>query len=82
LKPDDQNRLGIPPGGFSLRTNDMESFRQALGAVYVALATAAGDDVLAEANIYLQDSLNAGGIDDPYARSVIEQLIRVTSAHV
>jgi hypothetical protein len=60
----------------------MESFRQALGAVYVALATAAGDDVLAEANTYLTDAVNAGAIDDPYARSVIESLVRNTSAPV
>ena len=57
----------------------MESFRQALGAVYVALASAAGDDVLAEANTFLTDSLAAGCIDDPYARSVIESLVRNTS---
>jgi hypothetical protein len=60
----------------------MESFRQALGAIYVALASAAGDDVLAEANTYLTDSLAAGCIDDPYARSVIETLIRGTSEPV
>jgi hypothetical protein len=60
----------------------MESFRQALGAVYVALASAAGDDVLAEANTYLADSLAAGCIDDPYARSVIQSLVRNTSATV
>jgi hypothetical protein len=56
----------------------MESFRQALGAVFVALATAAGDDVLAEANIYLTDAVNCGAINDPYARSVIESLVRNT----
>jgi hypothetical protein len=60
----------------------MESFRQALGAVYVALATAAGDDVLAEANIYLNDAVNAGAIDDPYARSAIESLVRNSSEPV
>jgi hypothetical protein len=60
----------------------VESFRQAIGALYIALATAAGDDVLAEANIYLTDAVNAGAIDDPYARSVIEALVRNTSAGV
>ena len=60
----------------------MESFRQALGAVYVALASAAGDDVLAEANTYLSDSLAAGCIDDPYARSVIESLVRNTGRSI
>jgi hypothetical protein len=60
----------------------MESFRQALGAVYVALATAAGDDVLAEANVYLTDAVNSGAVDDPYARSVIESLVRNTAGAV
>lgn len=57
----------------------MEAFREALGAVFVALATAAGDDVLAEANVYLTDAVNSGAINDPYARSVIESLVRNTS---
>jgi hypothetical protein len=60
----------------------MESFRQALGAMYVALASAAGDDVLAEANTYLTDAVNSGAIDDPYARSIIEALVRNTSEAV
>ena len=58
----------------------MESFRQALSAVYVALAQAAGDDVLAQANIYLTDAVDSGAINDPYARSVIETLVRTTSS--
>jgi hypothetical protein len=57
----------------------MESFRQALGAIYVALATAAGPDVLAEANVYLTDAVNCGAVNDPYARSVLEALVRTTS---
>jgi hypothetical protein len=60
----------------------MESFRQIMGACYVALATAAGDDVLAQANTMLQDALDAGSVNDPYARNVIEALIRNTSEAV
>jgi hypothetical protein len=57
----------------------MESFRQALGAIYVALAAAAGEDVLAEANVFLTDAMNCGAVSDPYARSVLESLVRTTS---
>jgi hypothetical protein len=55
----------------------MESFRQALGAVYVALAEAAGGDtVLHNANVILTDAVNTGAIDDPYAREAIMSLVR------
>jgi hypothetical protein len=58
----------------------MESFRQCLGAIYVALADAAGgEQVLREANRILTDALNTGAIDDPYARSVIHALVDSTS---
>jgi hypothetical protein len=58
----------------------MESFRQALGAIYVALAEAAGGDaVLDRANDILIDAVNTGAIDDPYARSAISALVRNTS---
>jgi hypothetical protein len=57
----------------------MEAFREIVGALYVALATAAGEDVLADANNLLRDSLNAGCINDPYARTVIETLVRNTT---
>jgi hypothetical protein len=57
----------------------MESFRQALGAVYVALADAAGgDDVLRNANVVLTDAVNAGAVDDPYARTMLKWLVRDT----
>jgi hypothetical protein len=47
----------------------MESFRQALGAIYIALAEAAGgDDVLHKANGILTDAVDAGAIDDRTAR--------------
>jgi hypothetical protein len=58
----------------------MESFRQALGAVYVALAEAAGgDEVLDRANDILTDAINTGAVDDPYARSALQALVRTTS---
>ena len=59
----------------------MESFQQALGAVYVALAVTSGrDDVLDRANAILTDAINTGAIDDPYARSAITSLVRSCSA--
>ena len=58
----------------------MESFRQALGAIYVALADAAGgDNVLRNANIILTDAVDAGAVDDPYARTMLRCLVRDTS---
>jgi hypothetical protein len=55
----------------------VESFRQALGAVYIALAEAAGGNaVLHDANVILTDAVNTGAIDDPYAREVIMALVR------
>lgn len=58
----------------------MESFRQALGAIYVALAEASGgDDVLDRANSILTNAVNTGAIDDPYARSAIIALVRNSS---
>ena len=59
----------------------MESFQQALGAVYVALAVTSGrDDVLDRANAILTDAINTGAIDDPYARSAITSLVRSCSS--
>jgi hypothetical protein len=58
----------------------MEAFRQMLGAVYVALAEAAGgDEVLDRANDILTDAVNTGVVDDPYARSALEALVRSSS---
>jgi hypothetical protein len=55
----------------------MESFRQALGAIYIALAEAAGgDDVLERANNILTDAVDTGAVDDPYARSALSALVR------
>ena len=58
----------------------MESFRQTIGAIYVALAEAAGgDDVLRGANVILTDAVNTGAVDDPYAREAIMSLVRSSS---
>jgi hypothetical protein len=67
-------------GGFFIGAMKMESFRQALGAVYVALAEAAGgDNVLQKANEILTDAVDTGAVDDPYARRAIKALVRSTS---
>lgn len=58
----------------------MDSFREVLGCVYVALAEAAGgDDVLRDANTILTDAVNAGLIVDPVTRSTIMALVRNSS---
>jgi hypothetical protein len=58
----------------------MESVRQMLGAIYVALAEAAGgDEVLRDANKILSDAVDAGAIDDLYARDAIRALVRESS---
>jgi hypothetical protein len=54
----------------------MESFRQMLGAVYVALAETAGEGVLDDANRILMDAVDSGAVDDPYARSALQALVR------
>jgi hypothetical protein len=54
----------------------MESVRQMLGAMYIALGTAAGDEVLERANGILTDTVNSGGVDDIYARSALQALVR------
>jgi hypothetical protein len=61
----------------------MESFRQALGAIYIALAEAAGgDEVLERANDILTDAVKAGAVDDFYARSAIMALVRASSPDI
>jgi hypothetical protein len=56
-----------------------ESFRQALTAVYYALAEAAGgDDVLHHANSILQDAVCEGAVNDRYARHALMSLVRNT----
>jgi hypothetical protein len=58
----------------------MESYRQALGAVYVAVCEAAGgDDVRRRANVILTDAINSGAIEDRFARVAIRSLIHGNS---
>jgi hypothetical protein len=55
----------------------MESFRQALGAVYFALAEATGgDEVLNRAGDILTDAVTSGVIHDPYACAAVMALVR------
>jgi hypothetical protein len=68
-------RLGIPPGRFLLE-DYMESLRQMLSAMYVALAEVAGDDVLRDANSILKDAIDCGAVDDIYARSALLTLVK------
>jgi hypothetical protein len=59
----------------------MESVRQMLSTIYLALAEAAGgDEVLHEANQIITDAVNAGAVDDIYARSALQALVRSSKA--
>ena len=58
----------------------MESYRQALGAVYVAVCEAAGgDDVRRRANAILADAVSSGAIEDGDARVAICSLVHGSS---
>ena len=58
----------------------MESYRQALGAVYVAVCEAAGgDDVRRRANAILTDAIESGAIEDRGARIAIRSLVHGSS---
>jgi hypothetical protein len=54
----------------------MESVRQMVGTIYLALANAAGEGVLEDANTILTDAINSGAVDDIYARSALQALVR------
>jgi hypothetical protein len=54
----------------------MESVRQMIGTIYLALANAAGEGVLEDANTILTDAINSGAVDDIYARSALQALVR------
>jgi hypothetical protein len=53
-----------------------------LGAIYVALAEAAGAGVLEDANEIITDAIDAGAVDDIYARSALQALVRSSSKAV
>jgi hypothetical protein len=55
----------------------MESVRQMLSTIYLALAEAAGgDEVLRDANQIITDAIDVGAVDDIYARSALTALVR------
>jgi len=58
----------------------VEAIRQMLGAIYVALATAGGDEVMRNANDIIKAALDAGAVDDDYARSALTHLVRAAEA--
>ena len=57
----------------------MESMRQMLGTIYLALAEAGGEGLLEDANEIIQDAIDCGSVDDPYARSALLALVRASS---
>jgi len=54
----------------------MESVRQMLGTMFIALADAGGDGVLERACETITRAINSGGVDDLYARSALQTLVR------
>lgn len=60
----------------------MESTRQMLTTIYLALAGAVGEGALEDANKIITDAINAGSVDDVYARSALTALVRSTKARV
>jgi hypothetical protein len=53
----------------------MNSFRQVIAALYVALADAAGGPAaLRRANYVLRDAIADGAVDDPVAIAILETL--------
>jgi hypothetical protein len=67
------------PGGFSLWRYKMEAFRQMLSTVYIALAEAAGEGALEDANKIITNAIDCGSVDDVYARSALRALVRASS---
>ena len=57
----------------------MESIRQMVGTIYLAFANAVGEGVLDDANKTIIDAINTGAVDDPYARSALQALVRSSS---
>lgn len=61
----------------------MESLREVVGLLYVALASAAGgDELLQDSNRLLRDAVEAGAIDNPETRNAIMALVRESSPEV
>jgi len=47
-----------------------------LGTMFIALADASGDDVLERACETITRAVDSGGVDDIYARSALQALVR------
>ena len=63
------------PGVYPYRKNQMNSFRQVMAAIYVALAEAAGGpSALRRANQVLRDAIADSAVDDPTAIMLLESL--------
>lgn len=60
----------------------MESVRQMIGTIYLALAETIGEDAVEDANKIILDACNSGAVDDIYARSALTALVRSTKANV
>ena len=58
----------------------MESVRQMIGTIYLALAETIGEDAIEEANEIILSACNSGAVDDIYARSALQALVRSTKA--
>jgi hypothetical protein len=56
----------------------MESIRQMIATVYLALGNAVGEDALTAANQTILDACDSGAVDDIYARSALTALVRST----
>jgi len=58
----------------------MDSLREVVGLLYVALASAAGgDELLHDSNQLLRDAVEAGAIANPETRDAIMALVRECS---
>jgi hypothetical protein len=65
LEPDSPSIICLgPKAGAFFMENAMEAFRQMLGTVYVALADAADEGVLTDANRIIEDAIDNGAVDD------------------
>jgi hypothetical protein len=53
-----------------------------IGTIYLALAESAGEGVLDDANKIITNAINTGAVDDLYARSALQALVRTTKAKV
>ena len=60
----------------------MESVRQMIGTIYLALAETIGEGAVEDANKIILDACNSGAVDDVYARSALQALVRTSSKAV